>query len=53
MSGSGTFAGTRLFQAQVIAYVYVHILGQRRLLWIPATDDTPLAVDGETGGPGR
>ena len=51
MSGSGTFAGTS-FQAQVIAYVYVHILGQRRLLWIPATDDTPLAVDGETGGPG-
>ena len=51
MSGSGTFAGTS-FQAQVIAYAYVHILGQRRLLWIPATDDTPLSVDGETGGPG-
>ena len=51
MSGSGTFAGTS-FQAQVIAYVYVHMLGQRRLRWIPATDDTPSAVDGETEGPG-
>jgi tetratricopeptide (TPR) repeat protein len=51
MSGSGTFAGTS-FQAKTITLVYVHILAQRRLSWVPPADDTPLSVSGETGGPG-
>jgi tetratricopeptide (TPR) repeat protein len=51
MSGDGTFAGTQ-FQSRVIAYVYVHILGQTRLAWLTATDDTPLGISAETGGPG-
>lgn len=51
MSGSATFSGTT-FQARVSALVYVHILSQARLGWLEQTDDTPVAISGETGGPG-
>ncbi len=51
MGGNATFSGTT-FQARVIAYAYVHLLAQMRLGWVPPTDDTPLAISGETGGPG-
>lgn len=52
MSGDATFAGTS-YQAKAIAFVYIHILTQTRLDWLgPLTNDTPLAVSGETGGPG-
>ena len=51
MGGHGTFAGTN-YQAGVIAYVYCSMLALRRLDWLPPLDDTPLAVSGETGGPG-
>ncbi len=51
MSGDATFAGTT-YQARVIAFVYVHMLGQMRLNWVPPYDDTPIAVSGETDGPG-
>ena len=51
MSGSATFSGTT-YQSRLIAYVYVHILAQRRLGWLGTSDDTPLAISGETDGPG-
>ncbi len=51
MSGNATFAGTT-YQSRVIALVYVHILAQMRLGWLAPYDDTPIAVAGETEGPG-
>jgi tetratricopeptide (TPR) repeat protein len=51
VGGDATFIGTT-YQARVIAYVYVHILAQMRLGWLGAADDTPLAISGETQGPG-
>lgn len=51
MGGPATFAGTN-YQAGVIAFVFVHMLAQRRLGWLTPLDDTPLAVSAETGGPG-
>lgn len=51
MSGPATFGGTN-YQAKVIAYVYVHVLSQRRLGWLDNVNDAPLAVWSETGGPG-
>lgn len=49
--GPATFTGTN-HQAGVIAFVFVHMLAQRRLGWLTPIDDTPLAVSAETGGPG-
>src|SRR5258708_2425529 len=51
MGGDATFSGTT-YQANVIAYIYAHILAQARLGWLSPADDTPIAVSGETGGPG-
>ena len=51
MSGSGTCTGVE-FQARVLAYIYVYVLGERRLGWFPHRDDTPRAVWAETSGPG-
>jgi predicted Zn-dependent protease len=51
MSGAATFFGTN-YQAGVIAFVYTHILKQAPLAWFEHFIDTPLAVSGETGGPG-
>ncbi len=51
MSGHATFSGTD-FQARVIAYIYVHILGERRLGWLGPTNDIPISVAAETSGPG-
>ena len=51
MTGKGTFSGTD-YQARLVALTYVHVLGQARLGWLPPHDDTPVAVSGETGGPG-
>jgi tetratricopeptide (TPR) repeat protein len=51
MGGIATFSGTT-YQQRVIAYVAVHVLSQRRLLWFETEDDTPESVSGETGGPG-
>ena len=51
MSGHATFSGTT-YQAKVIAFIYVHILAEARLRWLEPLDDTPLAVSGESGGPG-
>lgn len=51
MGGSATFSGTT-YQGRVIALVYVHILAQMRLGWFTPADDTPVAISGETDGPG-
>nr|WP_128795572.1 hypothetical protein [Corallococcus coralloides] len=51
MGGDATFFGTT-YQARVIAYIYVHILAGMRLGWLSPVDDTPIAVSGETDGPG-
>ena len=51
MGGDETFSGIN-YQASVVAYVYVHILTRARLRWLPATDDTPTAISGETRAPG-
>jgi tetratricopeptide (TPR) repeat protein len=51
MGGDATFAGTT-YQARLIVYVYAHIIAQMRLGWVPPYDDTPIAVAGETNGPG-
>jgi len=51
MGGNATFTGTT-FQARVIANIYVHLLAQSPLGWFVPHDDTPLAVSGETDGPG-
>jgi tetratricopeptide (TPR) repeat protein len=36
----------------MVAFVYVHILAQNRLGWLEYFNDTPIAVSGETDGPG-
>lgn len=51
MAGDATFSGTT-YQGRVIALLYVYALAQRRLAWFGFINDTPLAVSGETGGPG-
>ena len=51
MGGDATFTGTT-YQARVIAFLYVHVLARMRLGWFAPADDTPLAVSGETDGPG-
>ena len=51
MGGSATFSGTT-FQARVLAWAEVHLLAQTPLGWIPSVNDTPVAVSGETLGPG-
>lgn len=51
MGGPATFEGAT-YQEGVIAYIFVHALAMRRLGWIEGADDTPIAVSGETGGPG-
>jgi tetratricopeptide (TPR) repeat protein len=51
MSGAATFSGTN-YQAGVIAFVYAHILKQAPLAWFEHFIDTPLAISGETDGPG-
>jgi hypothetical protein len=51
MGGPATVEGAT-YQEGVIAYVFVHALAMRRLAWIEGADDTPIAVSGETGGPG-
>src|SRR5260370_37184490 len=51
MSGAATFFGTN-YQAGVLALVYVHILKQAPLRWFDHFIDTPVAVSGETDGPG-
>jgi hypothetical protein len=47
VSGDATFAGTT-YQGRAVAFVYVHILAQMPLGWLPNVDDTPNAVSGET-----
>jgi tetratricopeptide (TPR) repeat protein len=51
VSGDATFSGTT-YQASVIAVVYVHILARVPLGWFADHADVPVAVSGETGGPG-
>jgi len=51
MSGAATFSGTN-HQAGVIAFVYTHILKQAPLAWFDHFIDVPLAISGETDGPG-
>jgi len=51
MGGAATFTGTD-FQASAIAYVMSHIVADRYLGWFPDSDDRPVRVAGETGGPG-
>jgi tetratricopeptide (TPR) repeat protein len=51
MSGAATFFGTN-YQAGVIAFVYTHILKQAPLAWFEHFIDVPLAISGETDGPG-
>jgi tetratricopeptide (TPR) repeat protein len=51
VSGDGTFAGTN-YQASVIAFVFVHVITEAKLRWLPTADDTPSAVSGEVKGPG-
>src|SRR5258708_18175826 len=51
MGGAATFAGTT-YQQRVLAYLAVHVLAQKQLLWFGTEDDTPESVSGETGGPG-
>jgi tetratricopeptide (TPR) repeat protein len=51
MGGDATFSGTT-YQARTIAFIYVHILAAMRLGWLNPADDTPVAVSGETDGPG-
>lgn len=51
MSGKGTSAGA-LYQAQVIASAYVHVITQRTVPWFGPAGQVPTAVWGETRGPG-
>lgn len=51
MGGDATFAGTN-YQASVIAFVFVHVLTETKLRWLPIADDTPSAAWGEVKGPG-
>ena len=40
------------FQFRATAYVYAHVLAESRLRWFDGRDDTPLAVQPETGAAG-
>jgi tetratricopeptide (TPR) repeat protein len=51
LGGNATFSGTT-YQANVIAYVAVHVLTETKLHWLPLADDTPTALAGEVKGPG-
>ena len=51
MGGAATFSGTN-YQARVLAFAEAHLLAQSPMGWIPDINDTPLAVSGETLGPG-
>ncbi len=51
MSGKGTNAGS-LYQARVIACLYVDILGRRPITWYGPVRRVPTAVWAETHGPG-
>lgn len=51
MTGNATFSGTS-YQSRLLAYIYVHILTQRRLRWLERSNDLPIAVSAETDGPG-
>ena len=51
MGGDATFSGTT-YQANVIAYVAVHVITDTKLRWLPILDDTPVAIAGEVKGPG-
>jgi tetratricopeptide (TPR) repeat protein len=51
MGGVATFTGTN-YQANAIAFVYVHLLGGHRLAWLAPFDDTPSAAEAETHGGG-
>jgi tetratricopeptide (TPR) repeat protein len=51
VGGDATFSGTN-YQASVIAFVFVHVLTETKLRWLPVADDTPSAVSGEVKGPG-
>ena len=51
MGGDATFSGTT-YQANVIAYIAVHVLTETKLRWLPVPDDTPIALAGEVKGPG-
>lgn len=50
--GGHAFSIGASFQARATAYVYVHVLAGSRLLWFEPVDDTPIAVEAETGGAG-
>ena len=51
VSGKGASAGA-IYQAQVIAFAYVHVIAQRPLPWFGPAGQAPTAVWGETRGPG-
>ena len=51
MGGDATFSGTN-YQANALAYVFVHVLTESKLRWLAVADDTPVAVSGEVRGPG-
>src|SRR5687768_7950895 len=51
MGGTGVSSGAEN-QAAVAAYVAVRMLLDRPLNWAPPTDDVPVAIEGEVGGPG-
>jgi len=51
MGGPAVFAGAE-YQAELIAYIHAHILAQAPLEWFAPEDDTPVAVEPETGGAG-
>ena len=51
MSGSGMMQGGS-YQANVIAWLYVHILREQRLQWFDLRNDQPTAIAGEVDGPG-
>jgi len=51
MGGPATYSGT-VYQANLIAFICAHILARAPLDWFSPEDDTPSAVEPETGGPG-
>ena len=52
MGGPAMFSGSD-FQSSVIALIAVHILGRQPLNWVRlSVADVPVALSGETGGPG-
>ena len=40
------------YRANVIAWLYVHILREQRLQWFDLRNDQPTAIAGEVDGPG-